>query len=343
MKAVVYLGPGRIEVADIQDPQIIHPRDAIVRVTRTAICGSDLHAFRGELPTFDSGTVLGHEFTGEVVEAGPEVPFATGDPVLASDLVACGRCAVCARGWHYHCSQATLFGYSSVVGSPLPGGQAELVRVPFADVVLSSYPAVLTDEQVLFAGDILTTAVTATVEAGMAPGDTVAIIGAGPVGILSALCARASGASITIVADPDERRRVMASSLGFQSAEPSRLSQLMGDLGLEGVDRVVEAVGNDAALRCAIETVGAKGTVVAVGAHSSDTTIFPARRAFSRELTLRFAVGDPIKSRDRAIALVASGRVDPTSIVSHRLPLSESALGYQLFDQRLATKVVLTP
>src|SRR5262249_34824245 len=152
----VYRGPGDVAVVGhLPEPELSGPRDAVVRVTRSAICGTDLHPYRGEIPGFEPGTVLGPEFTGVVVEAGVAVPSAPVERVLASDLVACGRCRVCARGWHYHCPEVTLFGYSTVVGPSLPGGQAEHVRVPFADVVLSRCPDGLSDEHVLFAGDVL--------------------------------------------------------------------------------------------------------------------------------------------------------------------------------------------
>src|SRR5262245_24027599 len=138
MRAVVYEGPRRVRVrAGRPEPQLRGPRDAVVRVTRSAICGTDLHPYRGEIADFAPGTVLGHEFVGTVVVAGELVPFAPGEPVMASDLIACGHCPACRRGHHYHCDEVTLFGYSTVVGAPVDGGQAELVRVPFADLVLA--------------------------------------------------------------------------------------------------------------------------------------------------------------------------------------------------------------
>lgn len=312
-------------------------------MTQSAICGTDLHAFRGEIPDFATGTILGHEFVGTVVESGDEVPFGAGDRVLASDIVACGRCPACARGWHYHCPHVTLFGYSTVVGPALPGGQAELVRVPFADVVLSRCPDDLTDEQVLFVGDILTTALTAVVDAGVGPGDVVAIIGAGPVGLLAAMCARVAGAALLIVVDLDERRRKAAAALGLVAVGTDQLEGAFKEAGVDGAERVIEAVGSDAALRVAIGAAGPRATVVAVGAHHADAMPFPSGMAFARELRVRFAVGNPIAMRDRAIALVRSGSLSPLAIVSHRMPLSEIAAGYALFDARRATKIVVIP
>jgi 2-desacetyl-2-hydroxyethyl bacteriochlorophyllide A dehydrogenase len=344
MRGVVFQGPYRVTVdAELPMPRVEDPRDAVVRVTRTAICGSDLHPYRGEIPDFAPGTVLGHEFAGVVTDAGADVPFAVGDRVFASDLVACGRCPRCARGWHYHCEHASLFGYSDVVGPPVAGGQAEYVRVPFADVVLARSPHDLTDEQVLFAGDVLSTAYAAAADAEISSGDVVGVVGAGPVGLLGAMCARAFGAAEVIVSDPDPARRAMAVSLGMHAVAPDELR--------EGLDRVshgwgarvvLEAVGTGAALACALRCAGPRATVVAVGAHSAETVPFPSGLAFTRELTVRFIVGDPIRHRAEALRLVRSGLVDPARIISHRLPLSDAGKGYELFDRREAFKVVLT-
>ncbi len=153
MKAVVYHGPGKVGVEELPQPRLIEPRDAIVKVSRTALCGTDLHPYRGEIPQFESGTVLGHEFAGTVVEAGPQVPFAPGQRVFASDIVACGLCASCTHGMHYQCVSVGLFGSSTLVGPAIAGGQAEYVRVPFADTTLCATPDGVSDEQALFVGE----------------------------------------------------------------------------------------------------------------------------------------------------------------------------------------------
>ncbi len=342
MKAVVYRGPRRVVVQEMAQPRITHPRDAIVRVTRTAICGTDLHPYRGEIPGFPAGTVLGHEFAGTVQDAGPEVPFTAGQRVFASDIVACGRCADCARGWHYQCACVTLFGYATVVGTDVAGGQAEYCRVPFADVVLSRTPEDVTDEQVLFVGDVLTTGYAAARNAAITPGDLVAVVGGGPVGLLAALCARTAGAACVVVADPDPGRRAFAASFGLLAAPPEHLSQTVRELTSgRGAQAVIEAVGSDGALRCALDAAGPRAAVSAVGAHHSAAMPFPTELAFTRELTLRFTVGDPIALRDQVLALVRSGQLDPSKIISHRLPLREAPAAYELFDSRRAFKVVL--
>ncbi|MDG4792822.1 alcohol dehydrogenase catalytic domain-containing protein [Micromonospora sp. WMMD1082] len=342
MRAVVYHGPGSVRVDEVELPRIQHPRDVIVRVTRTAVCGTDLHPYRGELPGFAPGTVLGHEFAGTVHEAGSQAPFAVGTRVFASDVVACGRCAACARGWHYQCPSVTLFGYADVVGAPLPGGQAEFVRVPFADVVLAATPDDVTDEQALFAGDVLTTGLAAVHGARVTPGALVAVVGAGPLGLLAGLCAVTAGAARVVIADPTPARRERAAGFGFTAVTPEQLDEAVRDDGGRGADAVVEAVGSDAALACALRAAAAHATVCAVGAHHSTAMPFPTGLAFARELTVRFAVGDPIRMREPVLALIRSGRLDPSRIVTHRLPLGEAGAAYRLFDRQDAFKVVLS-
>ncbi|WP_431910564.1 alcohol dehydrogenase catalytic domain-containing protein [Micromonospora carbonacea] len=344
MRGVVYRGPRHVEVVDdLPMPRLESERDAVVRVTRAAICGSDLHPYRGEMPGFAPGTVLGHEFAGVVTERGSQVPFAVGERVVASYLIGCGRCPRCARGWHYHCPSATLFGYSTVVGDAVAGGQAEYVRVPFADVVLGPVPAAVTDEQALFAGDVLATAHAAVTDAHVGPGRLVGVVGAGPVGLMAALCAAELGATV-VVCDVDPARRDRAGALVPAVVEPERLAATMQRMrGRDEAAIVIEAVGSGAALACAVDAAGPHGTVLVVGAHGSDDVAFPAGRAFVQELTLRFAVGNPIRSRDPVMALLRAGRVDPSALVSHRLPLAEAARGYELFDTRVADKVILLP
>jgi threonine dehydrogenase-like Zn-dependent dehydrogenase len=344
VKGVVWRGAYDVRLEELPDPQLSGPRDAIVRMIRSAICGTDLHPYRGEIEDFAPGTVLGHEFTGVVEEAGSEADVRPGERVLASDLIACGRCRYCARGWHYHCPEASLFGYGTVVGDYVAGGQAEYVRVPNADLVLSGIPPTLADEEALFVGDVLTTGYTAATEAGVLPGHSVAAVGCGPVGLFGLMCARLLGAETLLAIDPDPGRRAAAEQLGATAFAPgpSALAEI-GDLPGGGADAVLEAVGTEAALLLALAGARPRGTVVAVGSHSSETLRFPAREAFAKELTLRFAVGDPIRSRDEVLGLVSEGRLDPTAVISHRMSLADATRAYEMFDRRQALKVVLTP
>ncbi|WP_328603279.1 alcohol dehydrogenase catalytic domain-containing protein [Amycolatopsis sp. NBC_00345] len=337
MKGVVYCGPGEVRVRDLPMPVVRDPRDVVVRVTRTAICGTDLHPYRGELPGFPAGTVLGHEFAGVVQETGAGSPFAVGDRVFASDVIACGRCRHCERGRHYQCASVSLFGYADVVGAPVDGGQAEYVRVPFADVVLAAIPVGVSDEQAVFVGDVLTTAYGAVRDAGVTAGDTVAVVGGGPVGLLGALCARQAGASRIVVADREPVRRERARSMGFEAVPPAQLSTTVRG----GADRVIEAVGTDAALLTALEVTGPAACVAVAGAHHSTAMPFPTGLAFARELTIRFSVGNPIRLRAEVLALVAAGELDPVDVVSHRFALDDAAHAYREFDQRIAFKVMM--
>jgi threonine dehydrogenase-like Zn-dependent dehydrogenase len=339
----VYRGPQDVEArADLALPSVADPRDAVVRITRSAICGTDLTAYRGHLPDFAPGTVLGHEFTGVVTQAGVAARVSSGIRVVGSDLVACGRCPACIRGWHYQCPEVTLFGYSTVVGRPIDGAQAEYVLVPNADIVLAEIPEDLNDEQALFTGDILATGYQAVRAAATCPGDTVAVVGGGPVGLTAGLCALAVGSGTVLVAEPNPARRKAAAELGMLSVPPDELVSAVQAVSGRGMARaVIEAVGSDAALALALEAAGPRATVAVIGAHHGPGLPFPAGAAFARELTVTFVVGDPILVRDELFALIRDGQIDPAAVVSHRLPLSDVVHGYQLFDTQEATKVVL--
>ncbi|MEU6125231.1 alcohol dehydrogenase family protein [Streptomyces sp. NPDC047123] len=348
MKALQWQGPRRVTLtADLPTPRVESPRDAVVRVVRSAICGTDLHPYRGEIDGFPPGTVTGHEFTGVVEEVGPEVRGVTpGDRVVASDIIACGRCGACARGWHYQCAHVGLFGYATVVGErAYAGGHAEYVRVPFADTVLFPIPDDVDDERALFVGDVLATGYACAVGAEVRPGDTVAVVGCGPVGLLAVEAAWALGAARVLAVDPLESRRKLAAERGAHPVPaspdvPAHIAELTDG---RGADAVLEAVGTDAALLSALHVVRPRGAVCAVGAHAADAMPMPTRLAFAKEITLRFAVGDPISDFEPLMNLVRGGRVDPTFLVSHRLPLSEAAEGFRLFDSGAASKVVLIP
>ncbi|MBW1600720.1 alcohol dehydrogenase catalytic domain-containing protein [Streptomyces sp. JJ66] len=347
MKTLQWHAPYDVRVIDAPVPSLVDPGDALVRVVRSAICGTDLHPYRGEIPGFTPGTVTGHEFTGVVEETGPAVRgFRTGDRVVASDVIACGDCWYCRRGWHYQCAEVGLFGYDTVVGATaVAGGHAEYVRIPFADTVLSHIPDGVTDEQALFVGDILATGYAAAERAGVRPGDTVAVVGCGPVGLMALKAAELMGAARVLAVDPSAGRRAMAESQGAVPLETGddlgeRVRELTGG---RGADVVLEAVGVDASLLSSLEIVRPLGTVCAVGAHASAAMPMPTGLAFGKELTLRFAVGDPISSRDRLMPLIRGGRLDPTFVISHRFPLAEAPEGFKLFDGGQATKVVLVP
>jgi len=289
---------------------------------------------------------MGHEFTGIIEDSDPAVAgLRPGDRVVASDVIACGGCWYCQQGWHYQCVNVSLFGYGTVVGGYVPGGQAEYVRVPFADVVLSKVCDALTDEQVLFVGDILSTSFMCAEAAQIAPGASVAVLGCGPVGLLAIQSALVLGARLVLAIDPDSRRQTAAQRFGARGLPyDGDLADHVRTLTAgRGVDAVLDAVGTAQSLDTAVAISRPRGVISVVGVPQSTLTAFPAQAAFRKELAVRFVVGDPISARDRLLALIAAGKLDPARIISHRMPLAEAAAAYDLFDRHEALKVVLHP
>jgi alcohol dehydrogenase len=344
MRAVVLAAVGDVRVEEVADPRLIASTDAIVRVNAAAICGADLFPLHGMTPGFENGTVMGHEFAGVVVEAGSEVSgVKVGDRVVNTSMVADGSCPACRAGRSTQCSGRALFGYSGVYPR-LDGGQAELVRVPHADRVLATLPDAVPDEAAVFLSDNLPTAYDAVVtRGGVRAGDLVAVVGLGAVGLMAVMCAVDTGARVLAI-DGVEARREVAERLG---AEPLMPEQSAGAIagaseGL-GADVVVEAAGSPGALDAALRLARGRGTVSVVGAHFEPDFPLDNHLMFERELTLRFSIGDAAGHRPKLLELISSGRLDPASVVSHRVPLAEAAEAYRMFDAREATKVVLTP
>ena len=343
MKAVVLRAPGDVGVDDVSEPGILDEGDALVAVRATAICGADLFPFHGLTPGFESGTVLGHEFAGEIVDVGPAVrELRRGQRVVNASMTSDGTCASCLAGRVTQCEQRSLFGYSGVYPR-LDGGQAELVRVPHAERVLQPLPDEVSDEAAVFLADILPTGYAAVTRGGVEPGGTVAIVGCGPVGLMALICA-AGIAGRVIAVDGVPARRALARRLGAEAVEPDRAADAIAEAtrGI-GADVVIEAAGSPPALTAALELTRGRGTVSVVGAHFEPDFPLDNARMFERELTLRFSIGDPTRDRKFLLSRVASGELDPTPVVTHRLPLGEAAEAYRLFDSREATKVVLTP
>jgi 2-desacetyl-2-hydroxyethyl bacteriochlorophyllide A dehydrogenase len=346
VRVVKLYGAGDIRVEEAPEPKLQAATDALVRVTKSAICGTDLHPYRGHLPGFPQGTILGHEFTGIVTEVGDGVSsYEPGDRVLISDVVADGTCWYCRRGWHYHCANRTIFGYADVCGWDLPGGQADLVRVPYADTVLLPIPDALSDEQVLFAGDILSTSYLCALNGAIENADTVAVIGCGPVGILAQMCAWLFGPAQIVGLDLVPERLKLAQSVGSIpiDSRDDPASAIRGLTDGRGADVVLECVGGADPLNLALQLVRPHGTISVVGAHFEETFAWPAAWAFDKEITLRNGAGNPLAHGRLLIELVRRGRLDPTVIVSHRMPIEQAAEAYALFDARKASKVILEP
>lgn len=341
MRAVVLVEPGDVQVLSVPDPEIIDPRDAIVRISKSAICGADLLPFHGFTPGFENGTVLGHEFVGEVVEIGTSVDrVKLGQRVVATSTISDGICDHCLAGRPSQCSSRSLFGYSGVYPR-LDGGQAEFVRVPEADRVLMSLPDAVSDEAAVFLADVLPTGFGALKRAGTSLGDVVVIIGCGPVGLMAVMCAVRLAASV-IAVDTIPERRDLAKQLGAKAVAPEGSSTLVDELtsGL-GADVVVEAAGSPAGLTQALGLVRGRGVVSVVGAHFEPDYPLDNGLMFEREISLVFTIGDPFNDRVRLLDLMMKGVLDPTVVLSHRMPLEDAAHGYELFDSRSATKVIL--
>ncbi|MFM8999242.1 MAG: alcohol dehydrogenase catalytic domain-containing protein [Actinomycetota bacterium] len=346
MRAVVYEEPGRIAVGEVAEPAIEDPRDAIVRVTLAAICGSDLHFFHGKAP-MDPGETIGHEAVGVVEAVGGAVArFAVGDRVVVAFDNACGACWFCRSGQTQLCEDFRTLG-AGAFGGGLGGAQADLVRIPYADANLLAIPAGLDDERALFLGDILTTGLYGASVPEIRPGETVAVVGAGPVGFFAAQAARLADPAAVLVLDRDPARLAIAASVGAAPIDVgARHAQMAVAEATEGrgADVVIEAVGTPEAFESAIDVVRRGGRVSVVGMFTSESISIPLGIWWARSLDVRFAGICPVHAWwERALAAVADGRIDPTPIVSHRMGLDDAVEGYALFAAREATKVVLRP
>lgn len=345
MKAVVYRGEGQVAVEEVLDPVLQAPDDALVRVHTAAICGSDLHILHGRVPGVFEGATVGHEFTGQIVEAGSDVrDFIAGDEVIGSFQISCGACDGCRRGHYNHCVEMGTLGYGIFVGD-LGGSQAELVRVPHADVNLMRKPTELSHEQALFVGDILTTGWYCASLGDIHPGDTVVVVGAGPVGVFSAMSAQAMGAGRLIVTDlVGSRLGFVREQLGADTIDAAKqsVSVALDALAPGGADVVLETVGLPPALITAIDCVKTGGTVAVIGVHTEFEMALPVGNLFTRNITLRFGGSCNVQGVwEQTLRAVQDGRIDPTRIISHRLRLADAVEGYRLFDAKEALKVVL--
>lgn len=351
MKAVVYRGIGDIGLEDVPRPQIQGPEDAIVRVTTTSICGSDLHILRGYLG-LEPGTIVGHEFTGVVEEVGSAVTkVKPGDRVLGAAGVWCGRCPACRKNLGIACEHVALYGCGPLYGN-LQGVQAEYVRVLYADATLEKIPEDLTDEQVLFVGDILSTAYMAArgmnpCEPGIQPGSVVAIFGAGPVGLCAVSVARLFGPAKIIAVDMEDYRLNMATRLGadhvINASREDPTEAIMEITGKWGADYVIEAIGSPEAFDQCLTAVAAGGTVFVIGVFQEPVEV-PIQFLMSKNISIKMGLANLIYMKE-LIALIQNGKLDLTPIITHRLPLAEAEKGYELFKKRLdgAIKVIFKP
>lgn len=346
MRAVVYRAVGHVEVDEVDDPEIVDPRDAIVRVTASSICGSDLHFLHGKAP-LDPGETIGHEAVGLVHSVGSDVTrFAPGDRVVVAFVIACGQCWFCRNGETALCEDFRSLG-AGIFGGGLAGAQAEFVRVPAADVNLLGVPEGVEDERALFVGDVLTTGYYAAARADIRSGETVAVVGVGPVGFFCVQAALAQGAGDVIAIDLEQDRLELAERMGataLNARQRNPLTAVAERTGDRGADVVIEAVGAPPAFERALDVVRRGGRVVVAGLYAGETVEAQLGVWWARALDVRFTGICPVHAWwERAMAEVQAGRLDPEPLVSHRLSLDDAAHGYELFDTRRATKVLLFP
>jgi threonine dehydrogenase-like Zn-dependent dehydrogenase len=348
MKAVVYGGPNEVRVEDVPEPRVIDPEDAVVAVETTAICGSDLHVVAGKTPGMRIGGVLGHEYVGVVRDAGPDVArHRPGDRVLGSFLISCGVCGACTRGRFNFCSRRRALGLGELSGN-LDGAQAEFVRVPSADLNLRSLGPRVDNDRAVFCGDILATGFYAAALAEIDSSKSVLVMGAGPVGLCCALAVRRLGPQRLLICDADETRTAFARSrLGFDVVDASSQDTPEAVAGwTDGAmaDVVIEAVGAVPALKTALRCARDGGQIVVVGVYGKERYDLPMGVAWIRGLDLRFSGMANVHAHwGDALEAVARNEIDPTSLITHRLPLDQAPQGYELFRERRALKVLMTP
>ena len=388
MKALTYHGPHNVKVETVPDPTIEQADDIILRITATAICGSDLHLYHGKIPKVEHGDIFGHEFMGEVVETGREVKnLAKGDRVVIPFVIACGDCFFCRMQKYAACENtnsgpgatlnkkqipppAALFGYSHLYGG-VPGGQAEYVRVPKGNVGPFKVPPLLSDDKVLFMSDILPTAWQAAKNAGITQGSSVAVFGAGPVGLLTVACARYLGAEQIFIVDHHDYRlrfaqdRYGAIPINFDRDDDAAEKIIEQTRGQRGVDAVIDAVGFEAkgsttetvltnlklegssgkALRQCIAAVRRGGIVSVPGVYAGFSHGFLFGDAFDKGLTFKMGQTDVHAWLGELLPLIEQGLITPEEIVTHYLPFEEAARGYEIFDKRQedCRKIILVP
>jgi threonine dehydrogenase-like Zn-dependent dehydrogenase len=346
MKAVVYQDVEMVSVEEVPDAAVELPDDAVVRVTTAAICGSDLHFYHGKAP-MEPGETLGHEAVGVVESTGPDVArFKPGDRVVVAFDIACGECWFCRKGQTQLCEDFRNLG-AGVFGGELGGAQAEKVRVPHADTNLMAVPEGLDDERAIFVGDTLTTGYYGAASAGIQPGDVVAILGAGPVGFFTAQAARLHGAADVVVLDREPDRLDLARKTGATAIdvrEHNPQMALADRTDGRGADVVIEAVGTAEAFEDAVDIVRRGGIVEVLGMFTGESVEIPLGVYWARTLDIRFAGICPVHAWwERSMQALVNGDMDPSALVSHRLPLEEAASGYKMFAARQATKVLLKP
>ena len=344
MKALRYHGVRDIRHEAMDDPVLLSERDAIVKMDACSICGSDLHIYHGHGFSDDKGFCVGHEAVGEVVEVGRAVSrVRVGDKVMMPAAVGCGTCRSCLAGNVLLCRNnlGACYGLSA----QLQGTQSEWFRVPAADMNAVRIPDGVTTEQALMMTDALATAWFGARQADIRPGASVGVIGLGPIGLMAVQSAFVMGAHVVYAIDPIAERRALAAEAGGHTLHPDLALEAIRE-GTRGrkLDCVIEVVGSDATVDLALRLVRRRGTVSVIGVQQSRRYPFPLERAFAAGLTFRIGTCSVPEELPALFPLVQSGRLTPERYISHRLPLSQGAEAYRMFDERAdgALKMVLT-
>ena len=347
MKALVHDGYGTIALVDRPRPRLVEPGDAIVRVTRSTICTSDLHILRGAVPRALPDTVLGHEFVGVVEEAGLGVTsFSPGDRVAVSCETFCGECFFCRRGWVNNCEHGGW-----LLGCTIDGCHAEYVRVPYAENALTRIPDGVSDEDALFVGDILATGWWGARLAEVEPGSAVAVIGAGPVGLTTMMCARLAGPGRVIALDVDESRLALARERGLADVVINPAEKNLDEVEAlvrevtsgRGADSVIEAAGGEDTFEMAWRIARPNAVVVLSAMYERDQ-VLPLPQMYGKNLTFKTGGVDAC-GLGEVMELIAAGRLDTSLLISRRYPLSDILEAYRAFEAREdgCLKVVITP
>lgn len=377
MRAVTYQGPNQVEVKDVADPKIEKADDILVRITSTAICGSDLHLYKGNFP-LPEGYIIGHEPMGIVEEVGPEVTkMKKGDRVVIPFNVACGECFYCQHELESQCDHSNphydsggYLGYSEKFGN-YPGGQAEYLRVPFGSFSSFVIPesCELEDEALLFLSDVLPTAYWSVLHAGVKAGDTVIVLGAGPVGLMAQTFAWLKGAKRVIAVDYLEYRLNRAREINrvetFDFTQYEDMGEHLKEITQGGADVVIDCVGMDGKksplefvaqklklqggtigpIQIATKAVRKCGTVQLTGVYGGNYNNFPLGPFFARNVSLKMGQAPVIHLMPEIYQLITEGKIDPTKIITHRMKLTEASRAYEIFNDRMddCIKVVLKP
>jgi alcohol dehydrogenase len=339
MQALVYNGPGKKTLETREKPALRAPSDAIVRVTRTTICGTDLHILKGDVPTCEPGTVLGHEGVGIVEQVGAAVTaFQAGDHVLISCISACGRCEACRKGMYSHCATGGW-----ILGHTIDGTQAEYVRIPHADTSLYPIPAGADEEALVMLSDILPTGFECGVLNGkVQPGASVAIVGAGPVGLAALLTAQFYAPAQVIVIDLDKNRLQVGMRFGathaVDSSKGDAAAQVMALTGGRGVDTAIEAVGIPATFEICEAIVAAGGTIANVGVHGAKVDLH-LERLWAHNISLTTRLVDTV-SIPMLLETVQASRIDSRQLITHRFKFDDILQAYDTFGKAAQSKAL---